>query len=152
MTTSYVLVTAAAVVLVEAVLLALLLPRLTNPNQSDSDLAITATRLATEAGKYAAQHGGRLPGPSDLQFGAAGVELAPGEARTDSQSGVLIGQTTGPYRGPQDKPRALALLLSRDARVVISSFPAQYPVGSTPAGLPYDAGVGPKGRGVATLA
>src|SRR5262245_17179282 len=143
MTTSYVLVTAAAVVLVEAVLLALLLPRLTNPNQS-ADLAITATRLATEAGKYAAQHGGRLPGPSVLQLGVAGAELAPGEARTDSQSGALIGQTTGPYRGPGEKPRSLALLLSRDGRVVTGSFPAQYPVGSKPAGLPYDPAVGPK--------
>jgi len=152
MTTSYVLVTAAAVVLVEAVLLALLLPRLTNPDQPDSDLAITATRLATEAGKYAARHGGQLPGPSVLQLGATGVELVPGETRTDSQSGALIGQTTGPYRGPREKPRSLALLFDRYGRVMISSFPGQYPVGSKPTGLPYDPGVGPKGRGVATLA
>jgi signal transduction histidine kinase len=150
MTTSYVLVTAAAVVLVEAVLLAVLVPRLTRP-PADPGVGVAAARLATEAGKYAGQRGA-LPAPGQLWLGTAGVDLAPGQTLSDPGAGVVIGQQTGPYGGSGEQPRSLALLLGSDGRVVNSSFPAQYPPGARPGGLPAEVDSTGKGGGVDRVA
>lgn len=68
--------------------------------------------------------------PSAGQLGTPGTALGPGKER-DSGDGVLIPLVTTllPDRGPM----SLALILDTSGRVVASSYPARYPVGSAAA-------------------
>jgi signal transduction histidine kinase len=127
MSASYVLVTAAAVVLVEVAVLGVLVPRVVPRPDPQTLVQLTADRYASRVMRLNAGLG-RLPRAGELQLGDPGLRLGPGEARlTPDGDGVQI-----PYTAtPQDdaRPMSLALLLDPDGRVLVSSYPARYRTG-----------------------
>jgi signal transduction histidine kinase len=126
MTASYVLVTAAAVVLVEAVV-AVLLAALTPGTEPTAQLQLTADSYANAAMQLGARLG-RLPNGRELQLGDPTLRLRPGEAELSADgAGVAIPYT--PTRQDDAQPMSLALLLDPSGRVVASSYPARYRVG-----------------------
>jgi signal transduction histidine kinase len=124
---SYVLVTAAVVVLVEAVAAVLVLPGLVSG-------ADRATRVQLLAGDYAAMVAqqsstlGRLPTARELRLNQAALKLPPGQGRR-SADGAEVALPAGPAVVPVPRPPLVLLLLAPDGRVVASSTPARYPVG-----------------------
>jgi signal transduction histidine kinase len=127
MSASYVLVTAAAVVLVEAAVLAIVVPRLVPRPDPAALLELTAGSYAKSAMQLAARLG-RLPNARELQLGEPTLQLQPGEARpSPNGTGVRIPYTS--VRQDDARPMSLALLLDADERVVASSYPARYRVG-----------------------
>jgi signal transduction histidine kinase len=136
MSASYVLVTAAAVVLVEAVVLAVVVPALLPRPDPAALLQLTADRYAGAAMQLTARLG-RLPDARELQLGDPTLRLRPGEAQpAPNGTGVRIPYTTTPQDDAQ--PMSLALLLDPDRRVVASSYPARHRVGDTFAQAPVD--------------
>jgi signal transduction histidine kinase len=130
MAASYVLVTAAAVAVVEIVVLVFVMPGLLAGNSGVDRSAIVFVTAKDYAGRVgeAVQRLGRLPGPDELQLGELGLRLAPGEAMvTPDRSSVRIPYT--PDAQDNAHPMSLALLLDTDRRIVGSSYPAGYPVG-----------------------
>jgi signal transduction histidine kinase len=126
MTASYVLVTAAAVVLVEVVV-AVLLATLARAADPTPQLQLTATSYANAAMQLSARLD-RLPNDRDLQLGDPTLRLRPGEARLSADgAGVRIPYT--PTRQDDAQPMSMALLLDTSGRVVASSYPARYRVG-----------------------
>src|SRR6185369_15793700 len=130
MAASYVLVTAAAVAVVEIVVLVLVMPGLLAsgvPGQKSLIVFGSAKDYATQVSK-AAERLGHLPGPSDLMLGEPGLQLAPGRAAaTADRTGVRIPYTDDAL--DDARPMSLALLLDVDQRIVDSSYPGRYPVG-----------------------
>jgi signal transduction histidine kinase len=123
MTASYLLVTAAVVVLVEVVAAVLVLPGLV----SGADRATQVQLLASDTANQIMQQSatlGRLPTASQLRLDQAPPGLPPGRARTSAdETGVAINPV------PPQRAAALVLLLAPDGRVVASSNPARYRVG-----------------------
>ena len=123
---SYVLVTAAAVAVVEAVVLLVVVPGLLGSRQDARVLVagLTARDIATSAGELATQLG-RLPDATQFPIGDPTLPAPVGTA-----------------------PLSTALLADPSGRIVSSSDPARYPVGGR-----LDAGVlarfesSPKGYG-----
>jgi len=127
MTTSYVLVTAAAVVLVEAVVLGIVVPGLVTRADGTTLVQRTAVDYANTAMQRSASLG-RLPEARELQLGDPALRLGPGEAQVaNGGAGVAIPYTTVPRDDAE--PMSLALLLAPDGRIVASSYPARYQVG-----------------------
>jgi signal transduction histidine kinase len=127
MSASYVLVTAAAVVLVEVAVLGILVPRVVPQADPQTLVQLTADRYASTVMRRGASLG-RLPRAGELQLGDPALRLAPGEARlTPDRDGVQIPYTPT----PQDdaRPMSLALLLDPEGRVLVSSYPARYRTG-----------------------
>lgn len=127
MSASYVLVTAAAVVLVEVAVLGFVVPRVVPRVDPQTVVQLTADRYATTAMQRNASLG-RLPRAGELQLGDPALRLAPGEVRlTPDRDAVQIPYTPT----PQDdaRPMSLALLLDPDGRVLVSSYPARYRTG-----------------------
>jgi signal transduction histidine kinase len=135
MTLSYVVVTAAAVLVVEAIAIGFLLPSATSAADVQTRVQSTAAALAGATSNAWAKLDGP---PAGTQFppGAAPAPASPGEVQADESGGIVINQSTGGYSPGQD-PVAVALLVGTDGRVLASSYPAQFPVGSQPK-LPYD--------------
>ncbi|MCT9934610.1 histidine kinase [Planotetraspora sp. A-T 1434] len=131
MAASYVLVTAAAVAVVELVTLVLLVPRLVaDSKQRDRSLlvGITAHDYAAQV-LAAAGRLGRLPTGSEIQLGESGLVLAPREVRMEAGGeGVRIPYTAA--RQDERKPLSLAVLLNLDGRIAASSYPPGYPAGA----------------------
>jgi two-component system, NarL family, sensor histidine kinase LiaS len=127
MTASYVLVTAAAVLLVEIVVLGVVVPGLVAEAGQPALVPLTATTIANKVMKLVAVSG-RLPAAGRLQLGDPAARLRPGQAEAAPDgTGVVI-----PYIStPRDDtaPVSLALLVDPDGRVVASSYPARYPLG-----------------------
>jgi signal transduction histidine kinase len=128
MTGSYVLVTAAIVVLVEVVAAVIVLPGLV----SGADRATQVQLLAAESANTVMQQSatlGRLPTARELRLDQAALGLPPGRARRSAdETGVAIPER--PQRANVLLPAAaVVLLLAPDGRVVASSDPARYPVG-----------------------
>jgi signal transduction histidine kinase len=136
MTASYVVVTFAAVIVVEALAGLLVLP---NVNQQ-IDLSI---RVANTAGDYVKQFEPVVTKGSarqltsgvtlqDLlgrpQLGAAGANMRPGEERS-LDKGVLIPFEDRPL--PDPAPMSLALVLDPQGVIYASSYPGRYPVGTS---------------------
>jgi two-component system, NarL family, sensor histidine kinase LiaS len=141
---SYVLVTAAAVAVVEAVMLVLVVPGLLGGTQDARTLLVlvTARDTADSAGQIAAQLG-RLPDAGQLPIGEAGLRLPPGRARaTADGTGVRIPYTPTAQDGAA--PMSVALLTDPQGRIVSSSYPARYP----PGGVIGGPGVGPLPSGI----
>jgi signal transduction histidine kinase len=137
MTASYVLVTAAAVVLVEAVLLLVVVPGLVSRTDEATLLRRTALDYAVSAMVLSAGSD-RLPSAGEIQLGEPGLKLPPGEAMAaPDDAGVRIPYATTAQ--DDSKPMSLALLLAPDGSIVASSYPARYPVG----GRVGERGVGP---------
>jgi signal transduction histidine kinase len=132
MTISYVLVTAAAVVLVEVVVLGIVVPGLVSEANQPALVPLTATGYASQAMQPAAASG-RLPTAGQFRLGDPEAGLGPGQARVSPDGGGVV----VPYvTTPQDdrRPMSLALLIAADGRVAASSYPARYPVGRRVAG------------------
>jgi signal transduction histidine kinase len=128
MTASYVLVTAAVVVLVEVVAAAIVLPGLISGADRATQVQLLASATANQVMQQSATLG-RLPTASQLGLDQAPQGLPPGLAREPAD------ETGG---GPPDllqranvvlPAAAVVLLLAPDGRVVASSAPARYPVG-----------------------
>jgi signal transduction histidine kinase len=129
MAVSYVLVTAAAVAVVELVGLAFVVPRLFATASADRTLIVqlTARDLAGEVMKRSIEYG-RLPHEGEMRLGDPALRLGPGEARAAlGDSSVLIPYVTTEL--DDSKPMSLALLLDLSGTVLLSSYPARHPVG-----------------------
>jgi signal transduction histidine kinase len=154
---SYVLVTAAAVAVLEVVVLVLVVPGLLGGSQDGRTLMVsfTARDAATGAAEAAARLG-RLPGPDQFPLGEAGLRLSPGEAEA-TQDGTEVRIPYAPSAQVGDAPMSLALLADLQGRIVSSSYPARYPpgaeldgpgVGPLPSGIVAHLGDSPKGYAV----
>jgi signal transduction histidine kinase len=128
MTASYVLITAAVVVLVEAVAAVVVLPGLV----SGADRTARVQLLASDTANQVMQQStilGRLPTASQLRLDQAALGLPPGQARKSADD-TGVGIPDFPKRANVLVPAAaVVLLLAPDGRVVASSNPARYPVG-----------------------
>lgn len=128
MAASYVLTTAVAVAVVEAVGLGLVVPGIIASTDTLSVVEATAVDYAARANQLGGGLG-RLPTAQEFPMGDPSVHSGPGEVATSTDGrGVRVPLvTTLP-----DKPAPLttALLIDRDDRIVVSSYPARYPVGS----------------------
>jgi signal transduction histidine kinase len=151
---SYVLVTAAAVAVVEAVTLVFVVPGLLagGPDPRTGLVLSTARDIATSVDQVTAQRG-RLPDPGQFPIGETGLQLLPGQARvTADGEGVRIPYTSNAQNG--DEPMSMALLTDPQGRIISSSYPARYPLGTVigepgtgplPSGIIAHLGAGRKG-------
>jgi signal transduction histidine kinase len=138
MAASYVLVTAAAVIIVEAIVIAFTIPSLI-ANQDLVTRVIYTAQTYADAASSASTSDTVLVLPATYTLGQPDPSLGPGKVKTQAY-GLEIPQITGAY--PENAgPVSLALILAPDGRVIASSYPARYPVGGDGFGfLPY----GPK--------
>jgi signal transduction histidine kinase len=129
MTASYVLVTAAVVVLVEVVAAAVVLPGLISGADRATQLQLLASGTANRVMQQSATSG-RLPTAGQLRLDQAALGLPPGRARTSADETTVAINPDPPQNATLLLPAAaLVLLLAPDGRVVASSNPARYPVG-----------------------
>jgi signal transduction histidine kinase len=128
MTGSYVLVTAAVVVLVEVVAAVIVLPGLVSGADRATQVQLLASDTANQVMRQSATLG-QLPTASQLRLDQAALGLPPGQARRPAdETGVGIPDL--PQRANVlVTAAAVVLLLAPDGRVVASSNPARYPVG-----------------------
>ncbi|HTT89954.1 MAG TPA: histidine kinase [Acidimicrobiales bacterium] len=119
---SYVLVTLAVVVLVEALVLGYQAPRLVNDAQLQSEVAATAKSYA---GRLMASYpGGRVP----ALLGDPGEAARPGQARLSADGTTLIVPAIS-GRVPGHQAVTAVVAIDRDGTIVASSAPARYPAG-----------------------
>jgi signal transduction histidine kinase len=134
---SYILVTLAVVVLVEALVLGFQVPRLVNDAQMQ---AVQAQVNATAKG-YAQQLAQRYPGgvPAGTLLGDPGQPAQPGMVANSAPDGtLLVPAFTGPIHSNQGITAVVAV--AADGTVVASSAPARYPPGRAAASeLPVQA-------------
>ena len=124
MTASYVLVTAAVVVLVEVVAAAVVLPQLVSGAEGPALVQVLASDYANMVTRQSATLG-RLPTADELRLDQP--QLPPSQARNSADE-LGVGSPVLPLRAEVLRP-PLVLLLAPDGRVVASSNPARYPVG-----------------------
>jgi signal transduction histidine kinase len=124
-----VLTTAAAVAVVETVLLGVVLPGLVTRNDTQVVVDDTAVELAGRAGLLDLQLG-RLPTAAELPLGDPSVPVRPGRATTYA-GGRLVRIPYVPARTGSGKAVPVALLIDASGRIAISSYPARYPVGAS---------------------
>jgi signal transduction histidine kinase len=125
MTGSYLLVTAAVVVLVEVVAAAVVLPELVSRADRPELVQLLASDYANMVTQQSAALG-RLPTASDLRLDQAALP-PPGPARNSAEETRVGIPNLAQRAGVVNPP--LVLLLARDGRVMASSNPARYPVG-----------------------
>lgn len=126
MAISYVLVTAAAVAVVEIIGLALVMPGLLADRSGDPELIVqlTASDLASEVMKRSLEYG-RLPHADEMKLGD--VALGPGDdARVRIPYLTTLQNETAPV--------TLAFLLDMNGTILLSSYPGRHPVGGQAAG------------------
>jgi signal transduction histidine kinase len=129
MTASYVLVTAAVVVLVEVVAAAIVLPQLISGADRATQVQLLASATANQVMQQSATLG-RLPTASQLGLDQAPPGPPPGQAREPTDDPGVAVVPDPPQRASVLVPAAaLVLLLAPDGRVLASSDPAHYPVG-----------------------
>jgi signal transduction histidine kinase len=133
MTASYVVVTALAVLVVEAIVIGIAAPKVISMQDLQTRVRATTGSLA---GKLSANltPDGRLPATS---LGEPGQRPKPGRAEPDSGGGVMIPEV-GSNRCSEG-PASFAVVFSLTGRVLASSYPACFPVGSTRFRLPVAA-------------
>jgi signal transduction histidine kinase len=149
MTASYVLITVAAIVIVEAVVLVLVLPPLVSSAGLQSQVQTTAVNYSLLVDKLALGSGGAQLPAEVPQLGDQNTGMTAGQVRT-LDSGVVIPYQAGRVRVHQ--PMSMVLVLDLKGRVVGSSFPAMFPVGSIALGLLPAGKLGPvSGIGKTTL-
>ncbi len=145
MAASYVLVTAAAVILVEGVAFGFILPNLLAGQDLISRVQLTAGDLAQQVAlvSTATDH---VALPADYVLGQPGIVLGPGQEQP-SGNGVVIPQVGTSY--PAGAPAmTLALAFTANGTIIASTYPARYPVGSSAyAAIPTGAGYESGGRG-----
>jgi signal transduction histidine kinase len=136
---SYILVTLAVVVLVEALVLGFQVPQLMN----DAQMQVAQAQVAATAKSYAQQLAGRYPGgvPAGTVLGDPGLPAQPGTLASSASDGtLLVPAITGPVHGNQGITAVVAV--AADGTVVASSAPSRYPPGRAAASeLPVQAAV-----------
>jgi len=123
LTASYIVVTLAVVVLVEALVLGFQLPSLVNGAQLQAQVGATAKT-------YAAQLAGRYPNgvPAGTVLGDTGLPARPGQAiPTRDGSMLIVPAITGAVGGRQAITAVVAI--AANGTVIASSAPSQYPPG-----------------------
>jgi signal transduction histidine kinase len=155
---SYVLVTSAAVVLVGAVVLILLAPRLVAAADGGARVRATATADAATLTRIAARLG-RLPNAAELRIQLD--QLAPGSDNPVCDRAVRLGPGQASALGDRvgipcvrgvlgnTEPMSLMLLVAANGKVVASSYPGRFPVGARAAGLVAVESAGALDRGAA---
>jgi len=130
---SYILVTLAVVVLVEALVLGFGVPRLVNGAQLQAQVDAAAKR-------YAQQLSHRYPSgvPAGTVLGNLGQPAQPGQARQAPDGTLAIPAIPGPLRS--HLAVAAVVAVSADGTVIASSAPSRYPPGRAAASeLPVQA-------------
>src|SRR5258708_17655109 len=125
---SYVLVSAAAVIVVEAIAIAFTIPSLLANQDLTSRVRNTAYAYV-DAVTAASTSDTQLVLPSNFVLGQQGSSLGPGKLKAQA-GGVEIAQITVTYPD-SGAPVALELVFSNDGTVVASTYPARYPIGSS---------------------
>ena len=144
MAASYVLVTAAAVIVVEAIAIAFTIPSLLANQDLVTRVRYTAQSYA-DAALSASTSTTQLVLPSDFVLGQPDSSLGPGKVKAQAY-GLEIPQITTAYPDGAP-PLSLALILSPDGHVIATSYPARYPVGGDAFGvLPYGSRSVPAGE------
>jgi signal transduction histidine kinase len=129
MTASYLLVTAAVVVLVEVVAAVVVLPRVVSGTDRATQVQLLASDTANQVMQQSATLG-RLPTASQLGLDRTPPGLPPGQARKPAdETGVAINPVLLQRASVLLPAAAVVLLLAPDGRVVASSNPARYQVG-----------------------
>jgi len=126
MTGTYVLVTAAAVLVVEAVVIGVVTPRILSNQELAGRVKATARGSASKMSVQITESGGTRFGDLGIQ----GADVTPGTARPDKQGGVVIPQLNS-RECNRSAPSSLAVLVSPSGRILATSFPGCYPVGGT---------------------
>ena len=127
MTASYVAVTAAAVIVVEAIAIGVIIPNYLAGQDLNSRVVFTASDLAERVGN-ASLSTTQLSLPPDFMLGEP-VTLGPGHLLDEGQ-GLVVPQVAGSF--PADAPpMTVALLISTAGVVLASSYPARYPLGAS---------------------
>src|SRR5579863_5022808 len=119
---SYILVTLAVVVLVEALVLGFQVPSLVNGAQGQAQVDATAQ-------SYAQQLSQRYPGgvPPGTVLGDSGQPAQPGQARSAPDGTLIVPAISGPIRS--DLAVTAVVAIAADGTVVASSAPSRYPPG-----------------------
>ncbi len=122
LTASYILVTLAVVVLVEALALGFQVPSLVNGTQLQAQVDATAR-------SYGQQLSRRYPGgvPAGVVLGQPGKPAQPGLARPATDGTLIVPAITGPIHSNQAVTAVVAV--AADGTVVASSAPSRYPPG-----------------------
>jgi len=128
MAASYVLVTAAAVIVVEAIAIAFTIPSLLANQDLTTRVRYTAYAYV-DAVTAASTSDTQLKLPSGFVLGQPNSSLGPGQVRALA-NGLEIPLITGAYPdgGP---PLSLAIVFSNDGTVLATSYPERYPIGSS---------------------
>ena len=123
---SYILVTLAVVVLVEALVLGFQVPSLVNG-------ALGQAQVDAAARSYAQQLSQSYPGgvPAGTVLGDPGQSAQPGLARSAPDGTLAVPAITGPIHSNQAVTAVVAI--AADGTVVASSAPSRYPPGRTAA-------------------
>ena len=128
MTASYLLVTAAAVLVVEIVAIVVVQPLLAPGADPSRPVQLTAESYAATVIDANARLG-RLPTATEIQLGDPALSLAPGQALlADDKISARIPLATTAQ--DEARPMSLALLLDADLRIVATSYATRYPVGA----------------------
>lgn len=127
MTASYVLVTAAAVIVVEAIAIGVIIPNYLAGQDLTNRVLFTAGSEAEAVG-IASLSSSSIELPADFTLGSSSASPAPGQVQDDGQ-GLLVPQITQ-AQPDGATPSTVALVLSTDGVVLASSYPARYPVGA----------------------
>ncbi len=140
---SYILVTLAVVVLVEALVLGFQVPHLVN----DAQMQAVQAQVDATAKSYAQQLAQRYPGgvPAGTVLGDPGQPAQPGTVANSAPDGtLLVPAFTGPINTNQGVTAVVAV--AADGTVVASSAPSRYPSGRAAASeLPVQAAVAMSG-------
>jgi signal transduction histidine kinase len=146
---SYILVTLAVVVLVEALVLGFQVPQLVN----DAQMQAVQAQVDATAKSYAQQLARRYPGgvPAGTVLGDPGQPARPGAVANPAPDGtLLVPALTGPVPGHQGITAVVAV--AADGTVVASSAPSRYPSGRAAASeLPVQAAVAMSAGGLSYL-
>ena len=131
---SYILVTLAVVVLVEALVLGFQVPQLVNGAQLQAQVDAAAS--------YGQQLAQRYPGgvPAGTVLGAPGQPAQPGLARAAPDGTLAVPAITGPILSHQAVTAVVAI--AADGTVVASSVPSRYPPGRAAASELPDPAIG----------
>jgi len=150
MTASYVLVTAAAVILVEGVAIGVLIPSLLSNQDLTSRVTETAANLSDQVALVSTSTD-HVVLPPNYRLGEPASAVSPGKAQA-SGNGILVPQITSSFPSGA-APVTLALVFSSDGKILASSYPARYAVGGSAfAVIPNGAGFDQGGKGVVSPA
>jgi signal transduction histidine kinase len=122
---SYILVTLAVVVLVEALVLCFQVLPLVKDAQLQAQLQAPVDATAKSYGQQLARHRGGMPAGTVL--GDPGQPARPGLARSAPDGRLVVPAITGPIRSHQAVTAVVAV--AADGTVIASSAPSRYPPG-----------------------